>query len=315
MINLEKTFKDINDLRFGKLIQYADPQNQSYTYDDETKRYIRRDTPTTVCHKCEDDSVNKSSDGEFSLQIVSHGIHSLDLFKIQKFNDYSDYRDDAVMLVMESPASNLDACYKEEFDEKHPGKHPAKVWWWADGKSTADYKSTDERTIYPYGFSSKKYGEFFNSFVHTFKLKNAYMTNLVKCGMLKDSDHNKYGNLDKFPSECKNNCFENIFLEEVERLKPKVIFTLSSKVYNYLTADKRLNEIKGVKGCESLDIVALPHPARCRQGFTNEFYRTLWYCRTLEGMINAGIITDKEEQHKYWDKYVEDYKNWKEDKK
>lgn len=32
-------------------------------------------------------------------------------------------------------------------------------------------------------------------------------------------------------------------------------------------------------------------------------------------MINAGIITDKEEQHKYWDKYVEDCKNWKEDKK
>ena len=132
--------------------------------------------------------------------------------------------------------------------------------------------------------------------------------------MLKDSDHNEYGNLDKFPSECKNNCFENIFLKEVEALKPKVIFTLSSKVYNYLTADKRLNKIKGVKGCESLDIVALPHPARCRQGFTNEFYRTLWYCRTLEGMINAGIITDKEEQHKYWDKYVDAYNKWKEDK-
>lgn len=140
------------------------------------------------------------------------------------------------------------------------------------------------------------------------------MTNLVKCGMLKDSDHNEYGNLDKFPSEYKNNCFENIFLKEVEALKPKVIFTLSSKVYNYLTADKRLNKIKGVKGCESLDIVALPHPARCRQGFTNEFYRTLWYCRTLEGMINAGIITDKEEQHKYWDKYVDAYNKWKEDK-
>lgn len=310
MADFKETFEEINELRFGKLIQYADPQNQSYTYDDETKRYIRSDAPTAVCHKCEDDSVNESSDGEFSLKIVSHGIHSLDLFKIQKFNDYSDYRDDAVMLVMESPASNLDACYKEEID----GKHPAKVWWWADGKSTDDHKSTDERTTYPYGFSSKKYGEFFNSFVHTFKLKNAYMTNLVKCGML-NSDYDKYANLDKFPAECKNNCFDNIFLEEVKALKPKVIFTLSSKVYNYLTTDKRLNEIKEVKGCESLDIVALPHPARCRQGFTNEFYRTLWYCRTLEGMINAGIITDKEEQHKYWDKYVEDYKNWKEDKK
>lgn len=303
MANFKETFEEINELRFCKLIQYADPQNQSYTYDDETKRYIRSDTPTAVCHECKANSVNKSSDGEFSLQIVSHGIHSLDLFKIQKFNDYSDYRDDAVMLVMESPASNLDACYKEEID----GKHPAKVWWWADGKSTA------KSTTYPNEFSSKKYGDFFNSFVHTFKLKNAYMTNLVKCGMLKDSDHNKYGNLDKFPAECKNNCFDNIFLKEVEALKPKVIFTLSSKVYNYLNEKKVIKRIEEKLGTKPY-IVTLPHPARCRQGFTNEFYRTLWYCRTLEGMINAGIITDKEEQHKYWDKYVEDYKNWKKDK-
>lgn len=303
MANFKETFKKINELRFGKLIQYADPQNQSYTYDDGTKRYIRSDTPTAVCQECEANSVNKSSDDEFSLQIVSHGIHSLDLFEIQKFNDYSDYRDDAVMLVMESPASNLDACYKEEFD----GKHPAKVWWWADGKSTA------KSTTYPNEFSSKKYGDFFNSFVHTFKLRNAYMTNLVKCGMLKDSDHNKYGNLDKFPSECKNKCIENIFLNEVEALKPKVIFTLSSKVYNYLNEKKVIKRIEEKLGTKPY-IVTLPHPARCRQGFTNEFYRTLWYCRTLEGMINAGIITDKEEQHKYWDKYVEDYKNWKKDK-
>lgn len=300
MVDVEKTFEDINDLRFGKLIQYKEPQNQSYTLEDETKRYIRSAMPTGVCNLC--NSANKSSDGEFSLKIVSHGIHSLDLFKIQG-TDYSDYRDDAVMLVMESPASNLDACYKEEIDEKHP----AKVWWWADGESTA------KPTVYPKAFSSKMYGEFFNSFVHTFKLKNAYMTNLVKCGMLKDSDHNKYGNLDKFPSECKNNCFGKIFLKEVEALKPKVIFTLSSKVYNYLNGGKVIEKIEKKLGVKPY-IVTLPHPARCRQGFTNEFYRTLWYCRTLEGMINAGIITDKEEQHKYWDKYVEDYNNWKEDK-
>lgn len=139
------------------------------------------------------------------------------------------------------------------------------------------------------------------------------MTNLVKCGML-NSDHDKYANLDKFPAKCKNNCFDNIFLEEVEILKPKVIFTLSSKVNNYLNKKRVLKSIEEKLGAEPY-IVTLPHPARCRQGFTNEFYRTLWYCRTLEGMINAGIITDKEEQHKYWDKYVEDYKNWKEDKK
>lgn len=298
MANIEETFKEINELRFGKLIIYDKPLNQSYTYDDETKRYIRSAEPTGVCNECEKISVNESSDGEFSLQIVSHGIHSLDLFKIQEPKDYSDYRDDAVMLVMESPANNLDACYQEEIG----GKHPAKVWWWADGKTTA------ESATYPDGFSSKMYGDFFNSFVHTFKLKNAYMTNLVKCGMLKKSDSSTFGNLDKFPTKCKNKCFENIFLNEVKILKPKVIFTLSSKVNNYLTGKNALNEIETKIGFIP-DIVTLPHPARCQQGFTNEFYRTLWYCRTLEAMINAGIISNKNEQHYYWDKYVEDNKN------
>lgn len=297
MVNLEETLKEINKLRFGKLIQYDEPQNQSYTYNDEMERYIRSDTPTAVCQECEDNSANKSSDGEFSLQIVSHGIHSLDLFKIQKFNDYSDYRDDAVMLVMESPSRNLDACYSKEFD----GKRPAQVWWWADGESTA------KPTVYPKGFSSKMYGDFFDSFVHTFKLKNAYMTNLVKCGML-NSAHDKFGNLDEFPTECKNMCFDNIFMKEVIALKPKVIFTLSSKVNNYLNEKKVLKKIEEVLGAKPY-IVTLPHPARCQQGFTNEFYRTLWYCRTLEGMINAGIINDKDEQHKYWDKYVKGNKN------
>ena len=52
MANFKETFKKINELRFGKLIQYADPQNQSYTYDDETKRYIRSALPTGVCNLC-----------------------------------------------------------------------------------------------------------------------------------------------------------------------------------------------------------------------------------------------------------------------
>ena len=297
MANIEETFKEINELRFGKLIIYDKPQNQSYTYDDEKERYIRSAKPTALCNLCEKNSVNKSSDGEFSLQIVSHGIHSFDLFKIQKPKDYSDYRDDAVMLVMESPSNNVDACYKEEINEKHP----AKVWWWADGKSTA------EPIVYPKRFSSKMYGDFFNSFVHTFKLKNAYMTNLVKCGML-NSAHDKFGNLDEFPAKCINMCFKEIFLEEVKILKPKVIFTLSSKVNNYLNEKKVIEKIEKELGTKPY-IVTLPHPARCRQGFTNEFYRTLWYCRTLEAMINAGIISNKNEQHYYWDKYVEDNKN------
>lgn len=301
----EETFENINKLRFDKLIKYDNPLNQSYGLVEKEyltrkseKAYGRSALPTAVCNLCEENLANKSADNEFLLQIVSHGIHSLDLFKIQNFTNYSVYRDDGVMLVMESPSNNLDACYLNNFD----GKHPAKVWWWIDGENTNNPKT------YPDDFSSKKYGEFFNSFVHTFKLRNAYMTNLIKCGMLKNSDSNTYGNFNKFPGKCINICFENIFLNEVKIVKPKVIFTLSSKVNTYLTEKKSLKRIEKEIGFKPL-IVSLPHPARCRQGFSNEYYRTLWYCRTLEGLIKSSIIRDKNEQYKYWDKYVENNNN------
>lgn len=299
MEKVEKIFKDINILRFTKLIKYDNPLNQTYnSVENEYKHNVffcgRNDIPTGVCNLCENNSANKSPDRDFSLKIVSHGIHSLDLFKKQNFTDYSDYRDDGVMLIMESPSKNLDACYFNAFDNSN-GKHAAKVWWWLESDAT------DHPTEYPNGFSSKKYGEFFNSFVHTFKLKNAYMTNFIKCGMLNNSDDNKFGNFTKFTDDCKRICFENFFLEEIKIIKPKVIFTLSGNVYKYL--NNNIEKIQEKAESKPL-IIQLPHPARSRQGFLNEYYRTLWYCRTLEGLIITGIISNKNEQHNYWDNYI-----------
>lgn len=55
MVNLEETLKEINKLRFGKLIQYDEPQNQSYGTDIDDKgkvRYVRSALPTGVCNLC-----------------------------------------------------------------------------------------------------------------------------------------------------------------------------------------------------------------------------------------------------------------------
>ena len=98
-------------------------------------------------------------------------------------------------------------------------------------------------------------------------------------------------------------CFENILLNEIEIIKPKVIFTFSTNVL-YSSIEHETDKInKRIKYTPI--IVQLPHPARSRLGFLNEYYRTLWYCRSLEGLINAKVIQNKNEQHKYWDYYVE----------
>lgn len=303
METVENIFKGINDFRFTTLIKYEKPFIPTYDlvkneYFDNPKfkkavseYYGREEQPIGVCQLCENKNANISGDKNFSLKIVSHGIQSLDLFKKQGFTDYSDYREDGIMLIMESPSSNLDACYEMDFSSKHP----AKVWWWLENENT------DKPETYPDEFKGRKYGQFFNSFVHTFKLKNAYMTNFIKCGMLDDSDL-KFGNFATFPDECKRTCFENILLKEIEIINPKVIFTFSTNVYKYI--EKQIEEIN--KKMKSTPIIVqLPHPARSRQGFLNEYYRTLWYCRSLEGLINAKVIQNKNEQHKYWDMYVE----------
>lgn len=305
-MKMDNILSELNELRFSKLIKYNNPQNQYYRlvkneyFDDKDENgklkfekakeeyFGRSDEVQEVCNCCE----VKQKDN-FELKIVSHGCHSLDLFKKQKLSEseYSDYRKDGVMLIMESPSANLDACYKKNFF----GKHPAKAWWWLETENT------NNPTYYPNEFSSKKYGQFFNSLVHTFKLKNAYITNFIKCGLLDKDDSSKFGQFQYYTDQCKNNCFKNILLEEIKIIKPKVIFVLSKKVFDYLS--NHIEDIKTILEYNPLTI-QIPHPARSRSGFLNEYYRTLWYCRILEGLIKADIIKDKNEQHNYWDNYI-----------
>lgn len=304
-MNMDNILFELNKLRFGKLIIYNNPQNQYYglvkneyfddkdengklKFDKAKEEYFgRSDEVQEICHCCE----VKQKDN-FELKIVSHGCHSLDLFKKQNLSerDYSNYHNDGIMLIMESPSANLDACYKKDFS----GKHPAKVWWWLEAENT------NSPAYYPNEFSSKKYGQFFNSLVHTFKLKNAYMTNFIKCGLL--DNNGNFGQFDAFSDSCKNNCFENILLEEIKIIKPKVIFVFSTNVCNFLI--EHMDKIKEKLGNKKPFIIQLPHPARSRSGFSDEYYRTLWYCRVLEGLIKSGIVQDKAEQNRYWNDYV-----------
>lgn len=283
---------ELNQLRFEKLIKYEEPQNQYYgivknEYKTDESYFGRSAEVNDVCCRCEPEQNNN-----FLLKIVSHGCYSLDLFKKQNLDEsyYADFHDDGVMFIMESPAANLDACYQKNFN----GKHPAKVWWWLESKNT------NNPTEYPNNFSQKKYGEFFNSLIHTFKLKNAYMTNFIKCGLL-DKEEKNFGQFEAYSEQCKENCFKNILLDEIIIIKPKILFALSSNVFNYLNNDVCKKEIKESLGYEPI-IVKLPHPAN--PSLSNEYFRTLWYCRILRELIKGDIIKNSAEQQEYWAKYV-----------
>ena len=100
-------------------------------------------------------------------------------------------------------------------------------------------------------FEKGKYDGLFNSIVFTFKLENAYLTNLVKCGLNKDNKH-KTISQGEYEEKCIETCFGNVLLKEIEALKPKVVFCFGSNV-------NRIFLEKYKKGTTIL----LPHPARC----------------------------------------------------
>ena len=237
-MNMNKILSNLNNLRFGELIIYSNPDAQydNSGYDNsgyykkeienkdkaEIKElYGRKTEVKTVCDICKSDEqisdIKINNTGElkykdYRLKIVSHGCHSLDLFNKQGLENtaYSNYRDDGVMLIMESPSSNLSACYEKPIKDKYP----AKVWWWLEANDT------DKPTEYPNEFVSRKYGQFFNSLVHTFKLKNAYMTNFIKCGLL-DSSNENFGQFEAFSDSCKKIALINFYSKKLKLYNPK----------------------------------------------------------------------------------------------
>ncbi len=62
--------------------------------------------------------------------------------------------------------------------------------------------------------------------------ENAYLSNLVKCGM-----NNKKGDfkeLEEYDSECVKTCVENILTKEIDAINPVVVFCFGNKVQHNL---------------------------------------------------------------------------------
>lgn len=133
-----------------------------------------------------------------------------------------------------------------------------------------------------------KYGELVESAILTFKLKNAYLTNLVKCGL--NDENNHYKGIGSINEECIKNCVNEYLINEIEIVKPNVIFTFGSNAYKY--TDKFLGD--------KYKIVGLPHPAGAQRGFKNEYYNVLYFCMMSKWLYKTGVINKE-----YYDKMME----------
>ncbi len=266
----------LNELNFSQLIQYDLKEIKNYSVQKYIDNGSAHPSIRNYCTSCEESEINISPyDQSYKLCNISHGSHSRDFINaVDPGTDISEWNKDGVMFVMESPSRDYKIYETTEItkDGRIYNKRPTKMWYWIHEK--CDYAE------YPKFFKGGEYGNLVRSIIFTFKLANAYMTNLIKCGM-NDSTGEFFRGIDYFDSHCIQNCYDLFLSKEIELLNPKVIFTFGTKVFNQLKDKVKDSKIK---------IVGLPHPAGQRRGFKNEYYNVLYFCTIAKWLCRTGVI-------------------------
>lgn len=270
----ELKYLNFNDL----LVVDTDIENYDFNV------YIMKNNKHIIkgfCTRCEEKGCNICpKDTTFRLQTISHGATTNDILLAtdQQKIDLTNWHQEGVVFLMEGPSN--DGGFYEENEFNGFKKKPTNEWYWVHNKQ--------KKYSYPDEFKGGKYGSLFNSIIFTFKLNNAYLTNIVKCGL--NNDNNNYKGIDCYNPESLKTCFENILLKELDIIKPKVVFCFGSNVESYLQ--------KLYPDDYPFLVVGLPHPAGRRRGFKDEYYRHLYFTRILEGLYKTDIINIDEAQSK-----------------
>ena len=145
--------KALRKLNFDKLISVNVPDVTAYSYNEYKANGGEHKSINGYCTSCEQKACSNSKDDDsYKLTNISHGAHSSDFLQACRIKqDTSDWHQEPIMFVYETPSRNYDDMYKEVryngFD-----KQPSKTWYWID--SDRDY------ITYPEGFKGGAYGAF-----------------------------------------------------------------------------------------------------------------------------------------------------------
>lgn len=272
--------KELNQLNFNDILHVdTDVDNYDFNVYMDNDEHILKG----FCTRCEQAGYNTClSDPTFRLQTMSHGATTKDILQATGENVVpADWKKEGVIFLMEGPS--VDWGFYQQVEYNGIKKKPTREWYWVHDKQQAFH--------YPQEFVGARYGTLFNSIIHTFKLGNAYLTNLVKCGL--NNDSNRYKGIADYNWKCLETCVDNILMKEIQLINPKVIFIFGSKVQDFLW------DLTYPGQDYPFLAVGLPHPARAQAGFKNEYYRHLYFTRVLEGLYKANIYTLDEATDKF----------------
>lgn len=273
---IKKIRAELNKINFEQIIKIANPDKYDYNiYINQQKHYVENE----YCTACEHEKINKPANDkyieEYQLKNISHGAHALDflqsivdlgkendldLGKEEDLNKYllsNNWSDTPVLFLMENPAAQKKVGKDYIFAFDKGDKNPSQQWYWIyDG-----FRQTDLE--YPKYFKQNEYGTLIASLICMFKLANAYVTNLVKCGMNKNNGSD-YLPTNEYHSACIKTCYKEVLLKEIKCLAQAknnlIIFAFGNRVYSSITELMNSCEDSFIKKL-SYQICLLPHPA------------------------------------------------------
>ena len=217
----EKAIRALRALNFAELISFDIPDAESYSFHDYRTNGFRHPMALGCCIACEQAGHHRATDGSgFRLNNISHGAHSGDfLDSLDTVPATSGWHHDPVLFVFEGPSK--DYGQYGALDTKGYAKRPSREWYWVH--------RAHRHLGYPDSFCGGTYGDLVRSVILTFRLANAYVTNLVKCG-LNDFSGGQYRGIGSYPPECISTCFQRFLSREVAALQPKGVFSFWTAV-------------------------------------------------------------------------------------
>lgn len=266
VLNVIDIKKQLDLINFNKVL-LEDSAGLNHLYDPNSQnnqhKYTQGGHTTFSCTICDNQGWHLPNDptkrGTHSLKNVSHGTHTFDYLQacgkdLNTF-DFSAWSDIPVLFLFENP-SNDKGIYIPTYN-----KRPAKRWYWvSDDCHKINFAGKNKHID---SFSSKYYNGMVYSLIDLFKLGNAYVTNVVKCGM---NNNNGDGYLDtsQYNPECIKSCLEKILKEEIKALtnqgqKPLIIFAFGTRTYKLINEAMDLPSFSSIK--PNTTLIEMPHPA------------------------------------------------------
>ena len=267
--------RELKKLNFASLLILDHPAVSNYSYSEYQANGYRHPQIVGCCTECERKGCSTSvQEPGFSLKNMSHGTHSADfLAALREPVDVTGWHEEPVLFVYEAPS--LDYGIYEAVEYQQRTKRPTKDWYWI-------HRDQDFRR-FPDDFKGRTYGDFVLSAICTFRLKNVYVTNLVKCGLNTD-DGSQFRSLASFQPTCVQTCIDRYLQREIEIFEPRVIFAVGAGVYNWVTSAVR----------DGIPKYQLPHPAGGRRGFKDSYFRVLYFWLIVLALHQAEIIPTAE---------------------